>query len=253
MNLRILGLVALLLLSIVIAPTGSWSQTVTIDIGSGTCTLSGSSPLNLSNPYTCGNITITPKGVGSANVTALDGNSDILRFLNATITANQPVSNMHIVVTGTFVPGPSTTTAPVYYRTSASGNFSTTNVGNVITVKSTVTDVATSTTRQMFQQQDTDGDANGNSISLPTSGTLNTQWVPPPHLSSNRILALDFWFTLKTTGDKLNLSSIVLESKATQGGDDDQGEEPGHGGDGKQPPAQQGPAQQKGGGGAEKR
>lgn len=229
MSLHRLGLVTLFALSIAIVdPTGSWAQVITVDFGPGICALTGTSPLNFPNPYTCGNITITPKGAGSANVTVIDGSSDILKFLNATIMANQLVSDMHIVVTREFVPGPSTTGALVYYRTTASGNFSTTNVGNILTVKSTVTEVATSTTQQMFLQQETDGlpnvPANGNTISLPTAGTLNTQWLTPPHLSGNRILKLDFWFTLANQGNKINLDSIVLQNKLTSGEDVDDGE-----------------------------
>lgn len=238
MRVRNFGLATLLMLTLaVVAPKASWAQAITVDVGPGICSLSGNSPLNFPNPWPCNNanITITPKGAGSANVSVYDGNLDLLKFLNATITANtactpppggscNAVEDLHIVVTREFIPGPSTTAAAVYYKTSASGDFSTINVGNVVTVKSTVTEVASSTTQQMLLQQDPDNNGNGKTVSLPTAGTPNTQWIVPPHLSGNRILKLDFWFTLKSAGDKLSLASVVLENKSTA--------DPGDGGEG---------------------
>lgn len=223
MSLRILGLAALLVITIIVAtPTGSWAQVITVDIGPGICTLSESSPLNFPNPYTCGNVTITPKGTGSANVAIIDGNSDILRFLNATITANQAVSDLHIVVTREFAPGPSTSAGSIYYRTTANGIFGPTPVGNSLTVKSTVTDIASSTTQQMYLGQASDNDADGTSISL--APAQNTRWNGA--LTGNRILNLDFWFTLATQNDQVKLDSIVLQNKSTAGGGDEEGVEP---------------------------
>lgn len=222
MRLRILALVALLMLGNFIAtPTESWAQVITVDLGPGICTRSGSSPLNFPNPYICGDVTITPKGAGFANVAIIDGNSDILRFLNATITANQPVTDFHIVATREFASGPSTTAGNVYYRTTANGIFGPTPVGNSLTVKSTVTDVASSTTQQMYLGQASDNDVDGTSISL--APAQNTLWNGA--LTGNRILNLDFWFSLATQNDKINLDSIVLQNKSVAGGDDEKSAE----------------------------
>lgn len=217
MNRHTLGIVGVLLTGVFFIPFAAQAQTISVDFGSGTCSLSGASPLNFPNPYTCGNITITPKGTGSARVEAIDGNADVLRFLNATITANDVIQDFHIVASREFVPGPSTSGGNVYYRTTANGAFSTTNANNVITVRSTVTDVATITTEEMFLGQGSDSDGDGSTIAL--APAQNTQWITPPSLTGNRILKMDFWFSLGAAAQKINLDSITIQNKSTSGGE----------------------------------
>ena len=53
MSLRRLDLVTLFALTIAIAaPTGVWAQNITVDFGSGACTLTGTSPAALTRPAT---------------------------------------------------------------------------------------------------------------------------------------------------------------------------------------------------------
>lgn len=117
------------------------AATITVEVGGdASCTRTGngtSVDIAMSCPAANPMVTITPKSSGTARVEVqgTDTSQDILRITNAKITANQALSNYHIIFYRDDPPGPDTANRNVYYKLWLKGTIP---AGNSLTASATV-------------------------------------------------------------------------------------------------------------------
>ena len=219
MKAKLVVVSMLLMLSMIGAPVTSVAQTtVNADIGGTQKT--GTSPLDISGTY--GNITITQydtaAGAARVEVVGNDASQDFLVLKNAKITASAPVTDYRIAFWATLTPAPN---SPTEYQTRINGSLmrgpNGAN-GDSVKVKGWMDSA----------QIGTDISKTITCNTPPPCGLINVTKTGSMNPSGNRVLKGEFWVTMTTANDVLNLppggTNGVAVKNTTALGQDDGGE-----------------------------